>query len=126
MTKNSGHILLALALGAAVSSVPAVAQDALPSAGNEPVYEQRVGFADLDLSQVRDQRTLKSRVRIAARKVCSKAGDIRNHGLSMEGSCVGDILRETKPQLIAAIDDARSGRQQLASSLVISSRASAR
>ncbi len=122
MTKTStiARPLLALALVAA----PLAAQEPTVVTGaHQPTYQERVSFADLDLSQGSAQRALKTRVRRAADRVCIEAeGPLPSYGYGFGSdlTCADLTYNHARPQIVAAIDRAKSGQQTAAMALVIS------
>ena len=96
----------------------------------QPVYQERVSFADLDLRNSGDRQKLKGRVHRASDRVCIAAeGPIPRYspswGRNGVETCSDLAYDAAHPQIAAAIDRARSGRQ-LATALIITGPANAR
>ena len=60
------------ALAAALVAAPLAAEEPMTVTG-QPVHQEVVSYADLDLRQRSAQQTLRSRVHRAAEKVCAQA-----------------------------------------------------
>ena len=128
MIRNSIIARPLLAIAAILVAVPLAAQDLTVVTGErQPTYQERVSFADLDLRQRSAQQTLKGRVQRAADRVCSDAeGPFPDYGASGYGrddpslSCADLTYSDARPQILAAINRAKSGQQMTAMSLVIS------
>ncbi len=133
--KFTGRIIASTAMSSLLfAALPATAKSRAPQT-QERVHQKRVNIADLDLRQVRDQRTLEARVRTAAKRVCSASEVVDprdDDGLSLQSlpygypsQCAGDTFRDAKPRLLAMIERAKSGQTQLALTLVITRNARA-
>lgn len=72
----------------------------------ENVRTERVSYADLDLAQRSDQRTLNYRVASAVKRVC--LFEDGRSGLQLRGyySCANGALEDAAPQIAQAIDRA--------------------
>lgn len=115
-----------LALGAAATAAPAVAQyDRDPYAGayvdevvvpapyryrgERPMTLSRaVSYRDLDLATYEGQRVLKMRIRATARDVCRELGEGRGNGGPLLRSCEDDAVRSARGQSRYAIARAQS------------------
>jgi UrcA family protein len=112
-------------------TAPLFAEEPMIVRGHQQkVYQERVGFADLDLRQSHDQRTLKTRVRNASERVCLKAeGPFPEYGfaLSKDASltCADLTYNNAKSQISSAIQGVEAGRQ-VAMALVTSAPSKAR
>lgn len=119
-----------LAAAIALAVTPLAAQPpTVVSGAKQPVYQELVSFADLDLRQESAQRELLHRVREAANRVCTKAeGRFLNRisGLSMEPTCTQVTHRAARPQIAAVIERARLAERPSASPLAIAVQATAR
>ena len=124
MIRNSNIALPLFAFAATLVAVPLAAQEPTVVTGaHQPTYQERVSFADLDLRQFSKQQTLKTRVRRAADRVCIEAeGPFPSYGYGFGSdlTCADLTYNHAKPQIVAAIDRARSGQQTAAMTLVIS------
>jgi UrcA family protein len=121
MTRNSTIVRPLLMLTAALFSTSLAASEPLSVAGEpvQPVYQESVDFADLDLRQAAAQKTLTQRVQVAARKVCFRNA-LSAPRLPMQGTCFAATYKSAKPGVDAAIRLALAGQVQTAMSLVVS------
>lgn len=101
-------LTLALSLTAAA---PALAAEA-------PTAEVRI--ADLDLSTAQGQQRLETRVKSAARDLCS-TGERGVAAMTRQSECIADVMASAKPQADRAIARAE-GRTQLALLMVRAAR----
>lgn len=124
MTKNTIIVrsvsVVAASLVALSLWTPVVAETPMVVRGDqEPVYQERVSFTDLDLRQSGDRRVLKVRVWHAAERVCRQAeGPIADIGFGGALGCTDLTYNDAKPQIAAAIQNAKSG-QRVATALVM-------
>ena len=129
MTKNSILARPLLALAAVLVAAPLAADNGTVVTGQrQSVYQERVSFADLDLTRWGQQQALRRRVHQASERVCIEAeGPINANlrGFNGAPSCSEATYTHARPQIVAAIGRARSG-QLMASNLVISLTARAR
>ncbi len=95
----------------------------------QPVYQEQVSFADLDLRTGRGQRTLMRRVLSASERVCGEArvpvsspGAAWGRDAGM--TCAELTLENARPQIMVAIHRAEAGQLQ-ASALIIAGPANA-
>ncbi len=101
-----------LGLGFAVFAAPLAAQvhygETVVSA---PVYQERVGYEDLDLRNTEHRHVLVTRIKQAARRICSnmaKDGEIKFRDKNL---CSDDTYIATRPQLRRAFARADAGQQ---------------
>ena len=129
MTKKSMIAAPLLAVAAMIAAAPQAAEAPMTVTGErQAVYQERVSTAGLDLTSWSDQRALRKSVQRASERVCIQAEGPFSANLGGFGgtpSCTELTYRDTRPQIAAAIDRARSG-QLMASNLVISITARAR
>lgn len=120
MTMKSTFASPMLALTASLVAAPLIADDGTVVTGHREVYQERVSFNDLDLTRWGHQRALRNRVHKASERVCIDAeGPLdANVGFMGEASCTDKTYAHARPQIVAAIDRAKSG-QQMALSLVV-------
>ena len=109
-----------LALAAALVAAPLAADEPMTVTG-QPLYQERVSFADLDLRNGSAQQALKRRVHNASERVCIEAeGPFNaNVGYMDQPSCTEATYADARPQIRTAIGRAKAGLQ-LATSLVVS------
>ena len=114
-----------LALAAALVAAKLVADEQLTVTG-QPLYQERVSFADLDLRNSSAQQTLRRRVDNASERVCRDAyGPFTDTDFVPSGSinagmtCASMTYDDARPQIRVAIARAKAGLQ-LATSLVVS------
>ena len=110
------------ALTAVILAAPLAAERPLTVTG-EPMVQESVSFADLDLREVPARMALVRRVKNAAWAVCIAAEGRQRAGLAFgdpAGNCPNSTLRAARPQIRAAIDRARSGQPAIATNLVVS------
>lgn len=132
---NSPRLLLALAaalVAAPLAAAPLAAQDPMTVRG-QPVHQEVVSYADLDLRQWSAQQTLKRRVFRAADKVCAQAeGPLADSSLGYGSwylsapSCNELTYRHARPQIASAVQRAKTGQQLAAAAFVISARSASR
>ncbi len=125
-TSTLAHPLVVLA--AALVAIPLAAEEpVIDSAGHQPVYHERVGFADLDLRQLSAQQTLYRRVRQASDRICELSEGRFNAEFQygQNHSCAYQTAQQAQPQIAASIRRAEAG-QLRASALVITGPANAR
>ena len=93
---------------------------------DQPIGQQRVSFADLDLRENAARATLRRRVQSAAGGICNRLGRVAGEtDVNVIWSCADQAYRDARPQISAAIGRARSG-ESMATSLVVSIPARAR
>lgn len=131
MTRNSAIARSLLAISAMLAAAPLVAEQPVVVTGRqaEPVYQERVSFADLDLRNLTSQQQFRARVHDAAERVCVQAVgrfEPRLSGLSMESTCASRTYRIARPQIVAAIHRATSGQPHPATALIVTAPARAR
>ena len=124
MTKTSSIARPLLALAAVFAAAPLAAEEATVVTGErQPVYQERVSYADLDLRQGSARQALKVRVFHAADRLCTQAEGtmpFSGIGLGSSQSCTDLTYQDTKPQINAAIARARAGQQLAAMAVVVS------
>lgn len=129
MTKKSMIAAPLLAVAAMIAAAPLAAETPMTVTGErQPVYQERVSMAGLDLTRWSDQRALRNSVQRASERVCIQAEGPFSANLGGFGgapSCTELTYQEARPQIASAISQARSG-QLMASNLVISITARAR
>lgn len=101
-------LIAGLGLAAIAGTTGASAQDA----GTEAVSVE-VNYADLDLSASKDVERLRSRVRSAAKQICSYNGLVGAEAGMMRRACVGEALEKANRDVEVAI--AENGNQRYAS-----------
>jgi UrcA family protein len=123
------HLLLALIAGAALASLPSLAQ-AAPEITVTSRYgvgpdvralSERVSYADLDLSTTAGRDALRERVRHTARSLCAQLSGGATADAPLVRSCVRDAVDSVEamqPQL-AAFAPAASAFGQNAASVTI-------
>ncbi len=123
MTKTSNPIRPLLVLAAALAAAPLAAEEEMLVTGeHQPVYQERVSHADLDLRSWSHQQALKRRVHKASERVCIAAeGPLEANlgGLYGAPSCTQTTYEDTRPQIRMAIARAKAG-QQYAANIVVS------
>ena len=92
---------LILALSLTVAGAPAFAAE-------QQTAEIRI--ADLDLSTAQGQQRLETRMKSAARSLCS-TGDRGVSAKSLETQCINEVIASAKPQADRAIARAEGGTQ---------------
>ena len=92
---------LILALSLTVAGAPALAAE-------QSTAEIRI--ADLDLATAQGQQRLETRVKIAARDLCS-TGDRSLAARTLATQCITDVMASAKPQADRAIARAEGGTQ---------------
>jgi UrcA family protein len=128
MTRNSTIARPLFALAAALACAPLAAKEPVVVTG-QPVYQERVDFADLDLRQSRARQTLFRRVMRASTEVCIRFEGKINIDKVMGGArntCPNRTYRVARPQIMAAIRRANSGQPQPALALVVAAPTAAR
>jgi UrcA family protein len=97
---------------AATIATPLAAQDTLVKGRIIPKdqVEERVGFGDLDLREISDQKMLVSRVRQAARNVCDEVTKDDLWEEKYYSQCPRRSFKNAKPQIERAIANAQNGR----------------
>jgi UrcA family protein len=122
MTKNLSITRPLFALAAWLVAAPLAAQEPTVVTGErQPAYQERISYADLDLRGWSAQQTLKGRVYRAADRVCSQANgpfSINEIGLGSSLNCADSTYKATRPQIKAAINQAKAG-QNLAAAVVV-------
>lgn len=111
-----------LALAAALATTPLAAQEPMSVTGaRQPVYQERVNFVDLDLNKGSAQSALRLRVKSASSRVCQQAEGSFHDEPSYNGglSCDDQTYSDAKPQIRAAIDRAKTGKQLAALTMII-------
>jgi UrcA family protein len=112
----------------AFSQTPAFAEDGPMVVEGKSVFQERVGYRDLDLRVGEDQRILRKRVFAASDRVCVAAdGPNYRSNVTMSGSarvpgglnCADLSFRAARPQIRAAIARAQSGEQVALGDIVI-------
>ncbi len=122
LMSNFGFKIAAMSfVAAATIAAPLAAQDTLVKGRFIPKdqVEERVGFGDLDLREISNQKMLVSRVRQAARNVCDEAYRDELWEEKFNSRCPQRAFKNAKPQINKAIANAQSGRS-VAMNLVIS------
>lgn len=114
-----------LAVAAALVSTQLAAREPVVVTGHfaEPVHQQQVSFADLDLRQSRARQALFSRVMQASAKVCLQTEGRMNMNRVLggaENTCPNRTYRVARPQVLAALRRARNGQPHPATALTIS------
>ncbi len=99
-------------VAAATMAAPIAAQDTLVKGRIIPKdqVEERVGFGDLDLREISDQKMLVSRVWKAARNVCDEVYKGELWEDKFNSRCPHRSFRNAKPQITSAIANAQNGR----------------
>ena len=125
MTKNSAIARPLLAVAAALVSTQLAAKEPMVVTGQhrQPVYQEQVEFADLDLRQSRARQALFSRVMQASTNVCIQTeGQINMNRVlgSPQNTCPNRTYKAARPQILAAIRRARTGQPHPATALIIS------
>lgn len=117
-------IPLGITLALVTVATPLAAQDTIvegtPQRSN--YFEERVGFADLDLRNRDNQQILVSRVIQASGRVCDNVYRGVSPIVKFRERCVQRSYRYTKPQIDLAIANARNGRQVAMSFVVAAGR----
>lgn len=117
MTRHA--LMLSLAgLIVGVPALPAIGQDNLVVRGEpeQEVFQERVSYAELDLRNGGDQRTLRRRVSAASERVCRQAvGPLPDYGIGWGPeagmTCVDLTKKDAQPQIRSAIRRAKAGEQ---------------
>lgn len=128
MTMNCTFARSLFALAAASTTVPLAAKEPVVVTG-EPVYQQRVDFADLDLRRSQGRQTLFRRVMRASTDVCIRYEGRINLDKVMGGeqnTCPSRTYRVARPQIMAAIRRAERGEALAATALTVAAPANAR
>lgn len=123
MIRKSNFSVPLLGLATVLVAAPLAAQEPMTVTGeHRQVYQERVSFADLDLRKWPAQQLLKSRVRRASSSLCFKAEGVIHDQPGINGglSCDDQTYLDARPQIVAAIDKAKSGQPQVAMTFVIS------
>jgi UrcA family protein len=122
MTRTSIIARPLCTFAAALVAVPLAAQESVTVTG-QPVLQERVSYADLDLRGGSARQTLKVRVYRAADRLCALAdGPFPNNqfGLGSAPTCAELTYADAQPQIRAAIDRANSRQPEMATNLVVS------
>lgn len=123
MTRTSTIVRPLFAIAAAIATTPLAAREPMTVTGHHQSAEQEhVSFADLDLRRWSAQQALKVRVQRAADRVCSQAeGPFSsiNLGLASSMNCTDRTYHAARPQIIAAINRARTGQSLAAMSIAV-------
>jgi UrcA family protein len=108
-------------VAAATMAAPLAAQDTLVKGRFIPKdqVQERVGFGDLDLREISNQKVLVSRVRQAARNVCDEVLKDELQEEKFYSRCPQTSFKNAKPQITRAIANAQNGRS-VAMNLVVS------
>ena len=130
MTTNSTIARPLLILAAALVSTPLAAEPVVVTGERgQPVYQERVDFADLDLRQSGARQTLFRRLMRASTEVCIQAEGEINMNKVMGGAqntCPNRTYRVARPHIMAAIRRATSGQPHQATALTVAAPARAR
>jgi UrcA family protein len=87
----------------------------------QPVLQERINLADLDLRRASGKQALKVRVLRAADRVCAELeGRFPMYGLGSPLTCSDLTYQHVKPQIAEAFRRAESGQQVATMALVIS------
>ena len=127
MGEQLSFVVPLIAVVATFSAASAFAEQPMTVKG-EPIYQERVSFADLDLNQRAHQRQLRVRVHAAADRVCIAAyGPNGAQGLAaisiagQEMTCSEVAYATARPQITRAIDNAKSGHLAVAQMTLVAS-----
>ncbi len=130
MIKTSTLTRPLFALAAALVATPLAAQEPTVVTGNhQPVFQERIGIADLDLRQSKARLTLMQRVMQASTNVCIQAEGQMNMNRVLggpENTCPNRTYRVARPQITAVIRRAMAGQPQLTTAFVITAPTMAR
>lgn len=109
------------AFAATLVAAPLAAENQVTVKG-QPVFQESVSHADLDLTKWAHRNTLRGRVYRASERVCIAAeGEFdANLGIMGKPSCTETTYDAARPQIRAAIDRARSRQPVMATNLVVS------
>jgi UrcA family protein len=116
------------ALALVLVAAPLAAQERVTVTG-QPVFQERVSFADLDLRQLQGRQTLNARVYRVADRLCAQAeGPFLENSVGFGSSpgCAELTYRNAKPQIAAAVQRAKAGQQLTAMTVVVSAPRAAR
>lgn len=111
-----------LMLGLALAATPLAAKDPLIVKA-QPLHQQRVSFADLDLREMRARMVLNRRVMDAAWAVCIAAEGLTSASRALgssQNNCPNSTYDAARPQIAAAIRRAKAGQVPLAAAFVVS------
>lgn len=114
---------LALGFALAILAVPVAAQDQADEEGsvvNARLYQELVGFNDLDLRKGTDKNVLIRRVKSASRRVCGNMARDRLIERFDRSICTKSTYLDTRPQIRRAFARADAG-DTLAFTLTIGS-----
>jgi len=106
-----------------LAAVPLAAQEPTVVTGkNQPMFQERVHYIDLDLNNWSARQLLKNRVRRATERVCAKAEGYFAETVGFRGkpSCIDQTLEAVQPQIAAVINRAKSGQKTTAWNIVVS------
>jgi len=87
-----------------INSIPAAA--AMPHWDSD-MRQTTIGYSDLDLTRAKGVKTLESRVRRAARQVCSEGGTVSLQEKASQRSCEREARDKASGDVASAISDAR-------------------
>jgi len=122
MTNKSPISRPLFALAAALFATPLAAQNPVSVTG-QPVYQEPVSYADLDLRDSSGRQKLIARVHRAAKRVCTQfewSNPYETTGFMSSPGCTELTYANARPQIRAAVDRAKSGQPILAANLVVS------
>jgi UrcA family protein len=109
-----------------LATAPLTAQEPV-TVPDQPVVQEKVSFADLDLRNSQAQRQLESRVRHASHRVCRQSeGTFADLGVPRIARydptfiCPDLTYNEARPKIHAAFDRAKAGQPTMAANLVVS------
>lgn len=101
-------------LGSALAAALTMSATAASAAESDATHEERatmVSYADLDLSTASGEKTLKGRIRFAARKVCQVSGMGPVKDSMYTRACMNKALENVDDDVKLAVAQHRDGRR---------------